>query len=67
MVELDCYLSRQEVLRTLGVSANTLYTMIRARKFPPAIPLGERRVGWSARMVRDWQAKKIAAAERAVA
>jgi len=67
MVELDRYLSRQEVLRTLGVSANTLYGMIRQRKFPPAIPLGERRVGWSARMVRDWQQKKIAAAEKTAA
>jgi predicted DNA-binding transcriptional regulator AlpA len=67
MVELDCYLSRQEVLRTLGVSANTLYAMVNRRQFPPAIPLGERRKGWSKRMVLDWQAKKRAAAEKTAA
>lgn len=67
MIELDRYMSRDEVLGTLGVSRSTLYAMVDAHKFPPPIPLGAKRVGWSERMVRRWQEQKIAEAERRAA
>lgn len=64
--EPDRFMRRPEVLAMVGVSDSTLYAMIRARKFPPAVGVGDRCVAWSRRAVVEWMARKVAQAEREV-
>ena len=42
------------VLSRVGVSRSTLYEWMRAGKFPPSIPLGERSIGWLESDVTAW-------------
>lgn len=57
--EPDRFMRRPEVLGLLGVSDSTLYAMIRARKFPPAVGIGDRCVAWSRRAVTEWMERKV--------
>jgi prophage regulatory protein len=61
--EPNRFMRRPEVLAMLGVSSSTLYALIRARKFPPAVGIGDRAVAWSRRAVLEWADRKIAEAD----
>jgi prophage regulatory protein len=64
--EPDRFMRRPEVLAMVGVSDSTLYAMIRARKFPPAIGIGDRCVAWSRRAVLEWMERKVRQSNREV-
>jgi prophage regulatory protein len=64
--EPDRFMRRPEVLELVGVSDSTLYSMIRARKFPPAIGIGDRCVAWSRRAVLEWMERKVRQSNREV-
>lgn len=65
--EPDRFMRRPEVLAMVGVSDSTLYAMIRKRKFPPAVGIGDRCVAWSRRAVTEWMARKVEQSNREVA
>ncbi|WP_157618040.1 AlpA family phage regulatory protein [Rhodanobacter sp. 115] len=67
MNEPDRFMRRPEVLELVGVSDSTLYSMIRAHKFPPAIGIGDRCVAWSRRAVLEWMERKVRQSNRRVA
>lgn len=60
----DRFMRRPEVLNMLQVSESTLYAMIRERRFPPGIGIGDRCVGWSRQRVTEWMQNKVNAADR---
>lgn len=47
-------LSRSQVARLLGISLTTLWRLVNAKRFPPAIRISPGRVGWPARSVALW-------------
>lgn len=47
-------LRRTEVEARTGLSRSTLYSMMAKGKFPAAIKLGLRAVGWSETEISDW-------------
>lgn len=65
--EPDRFMRRPEVTAMLGVSDSTLYSMIRQRKFPPAVGVGDRCVAWSRRAVTEWMARKVEQSMKEVA
>ena len=42
----DGYLTCDQVSEAIGVSRSTFYTLIKNRKFPPPVELGDRRSAW---------------------
>jgi len=58
---LDRFLPRAEVLNVTGFSDTTLWREIRAKRFPPAVPLSKNRVGWPESAVRAWIADRLQA------
>lgn len=65
--EPDRFMRRPEVLAMVGVSDSTLYALIRARKFPPAVGIGDRCVAWSRRAVVEWMERKVSQSNREAA
>lgn len=57
-------LRRKQVEGKTGLSRSTLYELIKAGKFPPAVPLGCKSVGWVESEVNAWLAEKIEAARK---
>lgn len=51
-------LRRDEVERITGLSRSTLYTMMRHDKFPAAVRINERAVGWFESEVMEWVASR---------
>ena len=49
-----CILRRKDVERRTGFKRSHIYNLMRQRKFPQAIPLGERAVGWDSREIDQW-------------
>ena len=63
---LDRFMPRAEVLSVTGLSDTTLWREIRAKRFPPGIPLSKNRVGWAELQVRAWIADRLASRPRAL-
>ena len=61
---VEVMLRLPEVLRARGASKSTLYSDIKAGKFPAPVKLGERSSGWPASEVRAWQQARIAERDR---
>jgi prophage regulatory protein len=55
-------LSTPEVLKILGISKPTLYRAMERGDFPRPIKITQNRVGWPDGIIREWQEKKIKAA-----
>jgi prophage regulatory protein len=51
---------RSEVLRRCGFKKSTLYLAMAERRFPRAIHLGPRAVGWLAHEIDQWIASRVA-------
>ncbi len=51
-----------EVLKRTGLTRSTLYDLIKQGKFPRAIQLSIRCVGWLEDEVHDWVVKRLEAA-----
>ena len=49
-----------EVMERTGLSRSTIYLRISERRFPAAISLGVRAVGWIEEEVDDWVERQIA-------
>lgn len=47
-------LRRQQVEAATGLSRSTIYQRIKEKKFPPAVHLGPRAVGWRAGDIDAW-------------
>lgn len=43
-----------EIVSLLGFGKSTLYAMIKNRKFPAPIKIGERKIAWRTEVVMDW-------------
>ena len=43
-----------EIVSLLGFGKSTLYAMIKNRKFPAPIKIGERKTAWRTEVVMDW-------------
>ena len=52
-------LRRRQVEAQTGLSRSTLYDYIRAGRFPPAVRVGSRAVGWVASEVDAWLALQV--------
>ena len=48
----------EEVKKTTGLSRSSIYSFIKAGKFPSTIPLGARAVGWLESEINDWVAQR---------
>jgi prophage regulatory protein len=55
----DVVLRLPEVLRLIGLSRSTLYSMIAAGSFPASIQLGPRARGWLRSSVLGWLDERI--------
>jgi prophage regulatory protein len=53
-------LRKKQVLRLVGLSASTVYTLQKAGKFPSPIKLGERAAGWLNSDIEQWVKEKAA-------
>ncbi|KVW44738.1 AlpA family transcriptional regulator [Burkholderia ubonensis] len=49
-----CILRRKDVERRTGFKRSHIYNLMHQGKFPKAIPLGERAVGWDSREIDQW-------------
>jgi prophage regulatory protein len=54
-LELDRIIRRPELLRLTGLSAATVFRLIRERRFPAPVALSKSAKGWFASAVRAWQ------------
>ena len=52
-------LRRNEVLRRCGLKKSTLYLAMSENRFPKAVHLGPRAVGWLAHEIDEWIVKRI--------
>jgi len=55
---------RDEVLRRCGFKKTTLYAAMAEGRFPNAVHLGPRAVGWLAHEIDDWIALRVAESRR---
>ncbi len=57
----ECFLALPEVRRLVGgLSKTQIYTRMGRGQFPRPVSLGNRRVAWLEREVRDWMAARVA-------
>lgn len=56
----ETLLRKNEVLRMIGLSNSTLYTLIRDGKIPRGVPIGIRSRAWPASEINAYIAKCIA-------
>ncbi|MBF3412658.1 helix-turn-helix transcriptional regulator [Burkholderia pseudomallei] len=49
-----CILRRKDVERRTGFKRSHIYNLMHQGKFPQAIPLGARAVGWDSREIDQW-------------
>lgn len=56
-----------EVKRSTGLSRSTIYLRIAEGRFPKAVSLGGRAVGWLEAEVQDWLQRRIDASRKAKA
>jgi prophage regulatory protein len=49
-----------DVMRMTGLSRSSIYAFIAQKKFPSAINLGERAVGWQESEVQEWLKGRVA-------
>jgi prophage regulatory protein len=49
-------LRRRQVEAATGLSRSTIYSRMKDKTFPPAVPLGTRTVGWRAGDIEAWLA-----------
>ena len=55
------FLRQREVSERTGLSKPTMYRLIRAGEFPPAIPISQGTVAWPDYAVDDWIAAQLRA------
>ena len=46
------------VLHMTGLGRSTIYRLIAKRKFPPAVKLSDRAVGWRRNDIADWMSTR---------
>lgn len=46
------------VLHMTGLGRSTIYRLMARRKFPPAVKLGDRAVGWRRTDIADWMSSR---------
>jgi prophage regulatory protein len=51
------------VMEATGLGSTSIYELIKENKFPKAVPLTGRAVGWLESEVLEWQQARIAARE----
>lgn len=51
-------LKKSELINLVGLSYSTIWRLIRANRFPAALQLSDRRIGWDAEMVQEWLSKR---------
>ena len=56
----DRFISLPEVLTRTTFSKTQVYRLIRAGRFPRAVPLGPQRVAWLESEVEVWMAERVA-------
>lgn len=49
----------EEVKHQTGLSRTTIYRWMDENKFPEAVPMGERSIGWVETEIEEWIEKKI--------
>jgi prophage regulatory protein len=54
-LELDRIIRRPELLRVTGLSAATIFRLVREGEFPSPVALSKNSKGWFASQVRAWQ------------
>ena len=59
------FLRLPELCSRVGLSRATIYTMIRAGRFPAPIKIGTRASAWSSKEIDEWQAGRLAARKAA--
>ncbi|MGE3065253.1 MAG: helix-turn-helix transcriptional regulator [Hyphomicrobiaceae bacterium] len=60
--KIENVLTRADVCRATGISATTLWRLVRARAFPQPLRLSANRIGFRAATVSAWIANREAAA-----
>ena len=58
--ELPLVLRKKQVLRMVGLSASTVYSMQKAGNFPQPIKLSQRTTGWLTADIEHWLAPRLA-------
>lgn len=61
----DKFLRLPEVVALTGRSRSSIYTDIRAKKFPPPVHIGPRATAWTASSIAAWQEDCIQSSSRA--
>ena len=56
-------LRRPDVETQTGLSRSTIYDLMKAKKFPKPVPLGEKSVGWLESEIENWIAERVAERE----
>lgn len=54
-----------QVMKQVSLSRSTIYTLQKQGKFPKAVQLGERSVGWLSGEIAEWLAERAAARQEA--
>ncbi|MHA7212232.1 AlpA family phage regulatory protein [Burkholderia pseudomallei] len=54
-----CILRRHDVERRTGFRRSHIYNLMKQDKFPKAIPIGARAVGWDSREIEQWIEERL--------
>ncbi len=57
--KVERFFRRRQVLEMFGISNSTLYFWIKKEKFPAAVPLGDKIVGWRESDLIVWQRARM--------
>ena len=60
---MACILRRPDVEAKTGLSRSGIYDLMKAKKFPRPVPLGEKAVGWLESEIENWIAERVAERE----